>query len=388
MNQRETVAALSSVVVLLQMVGAASAQTQPPPLESLRTPPSPAFMVLAIEPSAVERPTTPSDAALTLVNRFRSGTVPRDFAFETSPYWLLSRPRLTWRDDASRGIPQSIGRTTSFSVATAEAGTDQTAVTSLAVGFRTLLFSGQLTTATRTALEELEKRLGEQGDLFLALMRERGLSELDAALLDCTNPRPPNPTPTDAARQACAADYEAKKTALRDLVLQSDAFREAAAPLIGASNLVPKREGFFLEVAAGGAWDFANADWRSRQFRRKAIWATPSYHAGPWAILGVARYEDDAQTTDDDAIDWGGRAIYSTTDYAVSFEHVERSPLGDVTLLKRTHRLVGIAEYRVSRATWIVASFGKDRERSSTRESTVIAQLGLAFSFSKERYKF
>src|SRR5690349_5976055 len=71
---------------------APSAPPAPPALDSLRTPPSPAFALLGVEPSAAERPTTPSDVAVTLVNSLREQTLPRNFAFEASPYWLTSRP--------------------------------------------------------------------------------------------------------------------------------------------------------------------------------------------------------------------------------------------------------------------------------------------------------
>ncbi len=88
---------------------------------------------------------------------------------------------------------------------------------------------------------------------------------------------------------------------------------------------------------------------------------------------------------DIDAFDWGGRAIYSTADYGLSLEFVQRSPIEQTDIVKRSHRFVGIAEYRISRASWVVASFGKDRQKTGTRE-TLIAQLGLGFSFSKDRY--
>jgi hypothetical protein len=64
---------------------------------------------------------------------------------------------------------------------------------------------------------------------------------------------------------------------------------------------------------------------------------------------------------------------------------VQRSPIDPTETIRRSHRFVGIAEYRVSPATWIIASFGKDRQKTGTRE-TLVAQLGLAFSFSKDRY--
>ena len=152
-------------------------------------------------------------------------------------------------------------------------------------------------------------------------------------------------------------------------------------------DIAAKREGFFFEVAAGFVWDFAGGRWESREFRKRGVWATPSYEFGPWNVLGVLRYLDDTATPNEDAVDWGGRTIYSTADYSLSLEFVERSPIDQTTTLKRSHRFVGIAEYRVSPATWVIASFGKDRRKTGTDE-TLVAQLGLAFSFSKDRYRF
>jgi hypothetical protein len=373
------------LLVLLAAPDTTTAQQEVPDLDALRTPPTPAFAVLDIEPSAVERPATPSDVAMALVNDFRDGAVPKNFAFESSPYWLVSRPHVTWRDDAQRAVGQSLARTTSVSVATAETGAEIAPVTSLAFGFRTLIFSGRLAPQTIKALENLERRLAENGAVFLSLMREHGLSALETELLDCTIPRPPSLPPSEGAKEKCVADYETKKRELTDIVLQSDAFKRASAPLTGAGNVVPKREGFFLEVAGAVAWDFADADWEAQEFRKRAIWVTPSYASGGWAALGVIRYEDARAT--EDAVDWGGRVVYSASNYAVSLEYVERSPIDSATLT-RSHRLIGTGEYRVTSGTWIVASFGKDRQKTAETANTLIAQLGLSFNFSKERYKF
>jgi hypothetical protein len=345
----------------------AAAQSTAPTLGSLRTPPSPAFTVLGIEPSAVERPMTPSDVALSFINKIRQGTIPKDYAFEASPYWLVSQPNLTWQSDVTRSLGESVARTTSLSIATAETGTAAAPVTSMAVGVRTLLSSGRMTMATQRALTALEQTLGETGDLFLRMVGEAGLDALDKRL---------------ASGEITAADYEARKQELTALVLESDAYREAMAR---AEDVAARREGFFLEVAAGLVWDFPGASWESRAFRRHGIWATPSYQFGPWNLVGVLRFLDEATAGAEDAVDWGGRAIYSTADYGLSLEFVQRSPFELTDTVKRSHRLVGIAEYRISRAGWVIASFGKDRQKPGTRE-TLVAQLGLGFSFSKDRY--
>jgi hypothetical protein len=363
------IAGACGAVAVLACAWPAAGQAGPPELGSLRTPPSPAFTVLGIEPSAVERPTTPSDVALSFVNRFRQATLPKDYAFEASPYWLVGQPNLSWRGDVRRSVAESITRTLSLSVATADTGTASSPLTSLALGVRTLLSSGRMTEATEQALADLEQTLSETGEVFLRLVGEAGLDALDVRL---------------ANGQIAVADYERQKQQIAALVLESDEYRNAMAR---AEDIAARREGFFLEVAAGFAWDFADGAWASRAFRQRGVWATPSYEFGSWNVLGVLRYLDQPETPDQDAFDWGGRAIYSSADYALSFEYVQRSPLHQTPAVRRSHRLVGIAEYRVSRATWVVASFGKDRQKNGATH-TLVAQLGLAFSFSKDRYSF
>jgi hypothetical protein len=345
----------------------AFAQAEAPALGSLRTPPSPAFTVLGIEPSAVERPTTPSDVALSFVNKFRQGTLPKDYAFEMSPYWLVTRPDLSWNSDVTRDVAESVARTLSLSVATAETGTTNSPITSLAVGVRALIRSGHMTAPTQRALGALEQTLSQTGDIFLRMVGEAGLDALDAVLVD---------------RGITTADYEARKQEITALVLESDEYRKAMAR---AEDVAARREGFFFEVAAGFVWDFAAASWESRAFRKRGVWATPSYEFGSWSLIGVLRYLDETTAASEDALDWGGRALYSGAGYALSLEFVERSPIDRTGAIRRSHRLVGIAEYRVSPATWVIASFGKDRQKTSTPE-TLVAQIGLAFSFSKDRY--
>ena len=364
---RAFVTAVLAAVFVVAGADGVRGQTSAPALGTLRTPPSPAFTVLGIEPSAVERPMTPSDVAMSFINKIRQGTVPKNYAFEASPYWLVSQPDLTWEDDVTRSVAQSVARTLSLSIATAETGAIETPITSLAVGVRTLLSSGHMTDATQRALKALEQTLSETGDLFLRMVGEAGLDALDKRL---------------ASGEITPADYEARKQELAALVLESDAYREAMGR---AEDVAAKREGFFFEVAAGLVWDFAGASWESRAFRRRGVWATPGYEFGPWNLVGVLRYLDDAVTGDEDALDWGGRGIYSAADYALSLEFVQRSPFEQTDLIRRSHRFVGIAEYRVSRATWVIASFGKDRQKTGTRE-TLIAQLGIGFSFSRDRY--
>jgi hypothetical protein len=368
---RALVIGLAGVAMAAFGTGRAVAQTAPPALGSLRTPPSPAFSLLGIEPSAVERPATPADAAVAVVNRFRDGAVPKNFAFEASPYWLKVHPDLTWRADARRSIGQSIARTASLSLGTAETGTDAAPATSLAFGFRTLIVSGRLSQESQTALEKVEETLRRQSEIMNGVMKSRGLDKLLDQVL---------------AKEITREEYDRLTAALALAATSSDEYRQQSQASL--KDVANKRDGFALELAAGAMWDFAKGDWEARQFRQRAIWLTPSYERGPWTALGVVRYIDDSKVPNEDALDWGGRAIFSTADYTFSLEYVERAPNDPTDVLKRSHRLVGVAEYRVSSGTWLVASFGKDRQKGTSTAETLVAQLGLSFSFSKDRYKF
>src|SRR5437764_11125964 len=90
---------------------AAPGTTAVEPISSLKTPASPAFTLLGIEPASVERPSSPSDFAVTLIDHAKDPASFKNFAIELGPYWLVRHPSLTWQDDIKRNFVQSIART-------------------------------------------------------------------------------------------------------------------------------------------------------------------------------------------------------------------------------------------------------------------------------------
>lgn len=100
-----------------------------PQFVTLRTPTSPAFVLLGLTPTTVERPTTPRAVATSFLSHFTEGggaILPRQFALEVGPYWLWSHPRLTLEDYMSAGgslgnqLGTSLQRTLSIAVAAAD----------------------------------------------------------------------------------------------------------------------------------------------------------------------------------------------------------------------------------------------------------------------------
>lgn len=363
--------------------GRAYAQTAIEPLSALRTPASPAFTLLGIEPSAVERPSTPADFATTLLTATKDlSTLPKNFAVESSPYWLKSRPDVTWQNDATRTVAESILRTTSVSFATAQVP-KTTDTTALGFGIRSSIVSGTLSQKTRDALQRLADAYGASGSVVLRLADPK-LRVLDQQLSACAF-RPPDQV------QRCIADldYDNKKLAILNEVVKSDAYKNSpeykqASKL--ATALAVSREGFSLDVAAAWSWRFAGQTWEDSQFSKGGFWVTPAYQSGHWVGLGVVRYvRDSLNATETDAVEAGGRGIFSTDSATLSLEYVKRTFRNSA--VDGSHRLVVIAEHKLGDIAWITASFGKDRERADS-PGTLLAQLGVSFNFSRDRYKF
>ncbi len=124
------------------------------------------------------------------------------------------------------------------------------------------------------------------------------------------------------------------------------------------------RQGWFLNVAAGGAWNFPGQVWDNGEFRRFGAWATLSREGAnltrdlQFTPLAVVRYLTEAEDTIPDMLDAGARFILSAPVYAASVEWVARTILEENETEMR-HRLVGIFEYRigpVSRPHFLVQS--------------------------------
>lgn len=128
-----------------------------PDFSRIRTPESPAFVLLGLSPSSVERPTTPRAFAVSLVSNFTEGTsavIPKNFALDAAPFWMFHQPDLTY--ESIRGYSSGILRNLTVSLATstpdadgdaeeANESTPDTAedatATSLALGVRSSLVS-------------------------------------------------------------------------------------------------------------------------------------------------------------------------------------------------------------------------------------------------------
>jgi hypothetical protein len=355
-----------------QPATATTAPVEPPAFNTARTPTSPAFTLFGLEPASVERPANPADLAISFATQAKDAAgVPEDFAIEFSPFWLVSRPFLSWSADKARSPWQSLQRTASFSIGTGQIGTDEAPVTGLAIGGRASILSGELSDELEAQIKRLETQLTNQATMLNALM---------APALERLRER-------FNAREITVEQLAEETAKIQALAVKSKLHTESAeykAVVKTMEKFATVRDGWFLEVAGAAGWRYPEAVWKEGSFDRWALWVTPSYVAKQSSVVGVFRYlsKDVSAGTEDGVLDVGVRGILFRDRYALSVEYMRRSFEDDA--LEAGHRFVGIAEYAVRDGTWLVATFGRDRD--TAQENSLVARLGLSFSFAKERH--
>lgn len=348
----------------------------PPDLNTFRTPPSPAFVLLGVEPSSVERPSTPADFAVTVLNGTQNfSTLPRDFALEVSPYWLLGHPKQRWEGDVHRNLFQSVIRTLSIAAATSEVGTSDAPVTGAGVSLRTALFSGHIVDSAGIA--ELARSLAISSGAELRQLQKQ-LAQLQAVLK-----RHLAAARTQADSTALVNQFTLDKADLDDKIQAATAAKDSVPPEL--SDLSPAvlssaREGFFLEVAGGAVWNAPSAAIDSATLGRWGAWVTASYQMTNLSFLAVVRYLGGSGLGEDEGIDNGVRFMYSRDRYGLSLEYVDRHFTGDQN---NEWRLAGVVDYRLNKTFWLVGTFGRDYAPSQA--GSLLAQIGVSMQFSRNR---
>lgn len=367
----------SSFPLLLAVMGSpAHAQSDTlPQFNLLRTPVSPAFTLLGIAPTTVERPNTPAAIAVSLLSSTSGLTqLPTDYALEISPYWLFGHPTLTWQSDTTRTVLESVERTATFSIGTARSDSASSASTStsLAVGFRTSLFSGTMSARSQRYLDTVQQQLTQNAANFYAATAT-ARKQADDRFIAQLKANEGNSAAQEVARQ----EHE---TALNKINQQAIAQFEQGE----LQDIALEREGFLLELALGGTWQFANAIADSGRFARFGAWITPAYQWQHWSVVGVGRiFADKVGDSTQVTIDAGARLIYTASQFGISLEAAGQT-FTWTSAPENEWRLAAVADVEIRDGTWVTMTFGRDFHGSRT--GSFLAKLGLAFHLGSQRY--
>jgi hypothetical protein len=341
---------------------------------------SPAFVVLGVAPTVVERPNTPADLAFSVLNRSAAFTsLPRDIALEVSPYWLAKHPTLTWDADTARSLASSIARTMTISFATAELGSTDRPVTGVALGFRAAPFSGR---PSRSAIDQL-KALGDRLGIESAVLRKLRGPRLQ--LLEQVRDQEIAAASNDTERNEALARFTAARGSVTRDVMASEEYLAAIDSTEEMfRGLALTREGFVLEMAAGAALQAPGGAADSAKLAQFGAWITAGYVGPTLSFVFVNRFLASSVDSAFDAVDLGIRLLYTSGRYAISAEGSFRT-FTESGAPPNEYRVAALVDFELQKGLWVTGTFGRDYTASAP--GSLIAQVGLSINMAGERVK-
>ncbi|MGY3088406.1 hypothetical protein ACVWYF_001439 [Hymenobacter sp. UYAg731] len=367
MKKRLLWACILSLAVLVAGTPVLAQST--PTITDLHTPTAPGFVLLGIEPTSIDKPTTPSAFATSLQSAITATGVRPGYSMEVAPYWLVSRPSLTLDEYRNPTVRQNISQTFSLSFATsslAKVGTG------MGIGARVQLFSGhippdKLADSNARKCLEIFARDGVRNEISVAVVD----NETDTDALTGTLPLTDNDIVTkhDSLRRAVArhirlritknrpaiqANIKSSSTCsalsdddlarvitqymevcIQDLTIQyagpiatradlrawvnhlkdeTIANKVVQQVITNEVSLDKNRSGFLWDFAAATVLAFPESTWGNSSFQRWGAWTTIGYDTGDLDLLAVGRFLNPVGTPDSArTLDVGIKLNYGTS---------------------------------------------------------------------------
>ena len=382
----------TALVFALTVSIAAETSAQTATIDELSAPTTPAFVLLDVSPTAIARPESGKAFILNLVNKVSgSDGIPRDYALEITPFWMLPNRTLSFEEYQKTKMLQTIAQTMRFSVATSPipGATKQADPlgTKLAIGFNTKLFNGKPNPAMMASLDDLYAKNR------LVLNQDRELEQLERSLEELDGERGRTVTDTRRAELiALISGIERDVAKKKAQIANSEAAVGAASLRI--QTVDAQRIGFFMTIAAGQVWDFPGDNTQNAAATRRGAWITPAYRKlrcatncdASFDFIGVARILKDPDT--DSMVDLGGRFVWHPTkQFNASFELLRRnapdSAGASAESTDNSNRAAGLLEYRIKEDLILYGAFGQDFKKA-TGVKPLVSLLGMNFGFGKK----
>lgn len=327
-------------------------------VEDFKIPSTPGFALLDLSPSTIQRPSSSKALALTLLNATGSGnTLPKDFALEITPYWLVKLKDETFYkysslpDEEHKNTFSGILRKLSFSISTHFNDSAKNFLPNtnyVSFGLKTNL----VTIWGRGETKKIEEYLTVYKNLKRDVALIGGLTVQQQA-------------------DSLSARQDRIKTSITN-------FR----------NLRPL---FQLDFAYAKADMFGDNKYENRKFYKRAAWLNASLsipinkddylHA-----IFYGRYGEENVLVDtankifnrSSAFDYGIKVEYEKNKFSIAVEHINRK-YKDITALDG-QRTVGILQYKVDDNVTLFGTYGKN----FSNLNNLITLLGVNWTFGSK----
>jgi hypothetical protein len=328
-------------LVFLAMVcfgSESSADTNQIVLSDLGAPSSPAFSLLGVAPTVVDRPSNPKIFALDVLESAKNGSFPQNYAMEFAPYWLFNHAYDMESDTSASHWAWGVVGATSVSIATMDlSNTAAVGVTgtTLGLGIRTTILPGNLNKSAQGLVQKIT-------DL------QSKIAHLDDK----------------------AADSASAQKSYEDQIKTTVTALEVARQY---------RTGWLMQVAGALAIDFPQGASDQGNLHKDDVWLTTTYRFEDPLIdfINVVRYVRDETDSTQNAADVGARFLFQKNEIGLSAEYLERWFSGG-----STYRFDGEAEYEWSKDLYFTASIGRNFGQAGGVAGDLFSLVGVKFGMS------
>lgn len=339
-------------------------------LDNLEMPSSPAFILLDVAPTSIERPKTTKAFSTSILNSLnKNNGIPENYAIEFAPFWFFKHAKLNainyWGfKKTTRGnkpAPFSQARFGNLSFATVKSsnmidslGTTQE-LTNMSFGFRTTLIQiRNKTDVNKLVLLNLNhvSRISDimsdgrlsKADIFIALEKDKQLKESNEEI----------------------------------------------------KNVLSRKPVFAVDLAGATAWSFSDNNYNSIDVNRMGAWLTLNYAQTLQKknekikndylnIYVLARLMQDNNVLGNEnkiissnVFDSGGKIEFELDRLSFSYEYLYRTNLSEK--ISDSFRSSGLMKYRASDQLLVTGAFG----RNFGDGNNLITQIGITWGLNSK----
>lgn len=367
-------------------------------LNLLRAPSSPAFNILGISPTSIDKPTDLNAFKVSLQNATGNfSKLPSDYSLELAPANIFGKRGLTLGTYDSTKFKYVFWQSLSFSTAITHANIDDKATndsnsfTKLGIGIKFSILRGRWTNKTREKYETISKALATTNEdvmnafnnnkIINAWRKEKDSilhsANLNSFLIDKLNKN------IDSLKDNLSAEVS-----INNYQKIHDAI----------NNFKIDRVGPFLDFTSGIALDFPDNRFNYSLVSKVGAWITGGYENSEKGIsfLGIGRYlyqpdkifADDAgklKSTNISTFDLGGKLVYNGIDkFSLSAEWVYRSLLNS-DAIKPSSRYTINVEYDIGLNQKLTFGIGKNFDGTIKKGDNLIAVLNFIVGFGSSK---